>query len=387
MSFFRFTHTAERDDFWSGQAVMETKFSVGNVKAARDSKLNQLAGRIGNIAVNAENVGIQVNFLVVMNKSEIVHTGYTPPIIFDSLTGLGFKEKENKWDLLSKLSLVGRAQSSVNYQGTVPEQKDISVQVGGLAAVRLFMPNSTETLAWGDRLVWTVPDIGDKTTAEATYRHLNGLARAEFPKGKVPVLVEKMKERDYSEFPIAALRHFCEKSTAKRDYWNSSELQNSKDPLDGYIRTNFVSMAKNSAFLVTLTYMNAAAAEAARASGNPVVYPSYEIVLTEMKRQVKDEKQNTDAFMCYLILMNNFGLLPWSNMKTQLNTLGGVYGKQIVDTFETASKENRTQMVNLAVNQMAGQFDCFSHLRDRNFGKAMSVGRSGDGVKVLFRIT
>ena len=361
MSFFRFTHTAERDDFWSGQAVMETKFSVGNVKAARDSKLNQLAGRIGNIAANAENVGIQVNFLVVMNKSEIVHTGYTPPIIFDSLTGLGFKEKENKWDLLSKLSLVGRAQSSVNYQGTVPEQKDISVQVGGLAAVRLFMPNSTETLAWGDRLIWTVPDIGDKTTAEATYRHLNGLARAEFPKGKVPVLVEKMKERDYSEFPIAALRHFCEESSANPGYWKSADLQNSKNPLDIYVRTNFVSMAKRDAMRAAI---NAGTPQAA----------------------LDDVKRTTNERACYVILMHTFGLLDWFYTKQKLTQLAGKEGTTAVTALEN-QPTLRTELQKLSANQMAGQFDCFSHLRDRNFGKAMGVGRSGDGVKVLFRIT
>jgi len=362
MSFFRFTHTAERDDFWSGQAVMETKFSVGNVKAARDSKLNTtLKDRIGNVPASAENVGIQVNFLVVMNKSEIVHTGYTPPIIFDSLTGLGFKETENKWDLMAKLSLVGRAQSSVNYQGTVPEQKDISVQVGGLAAVRLFMPNSTESLAWGDRLVWTVPDISDKTTSEATYRHLNGLARAEFPKGKVPILVEKMNERHYSEFPIAALRHFCEESSAKPDYWKSPDLQNSKNPLDIYIRTNFVSMAKRNAMRTAMDAGNVATA-------------------------LDAVKNLTNQQACYVILMHTFGLLDWTYTKEKLTRLAGPDGTKAITALET-QPQLRTELQKLSANQMAGQFDCFSHLRDRNFGKAMSVGRSGDGVKVLFRIT
>lgn len=332
MSIFRFGQTqGDRDDFWSGQAVMETKFSVGNMVAARESKLNQGKAKIGDLQANAANTGVQVNFLVLMDKTNIVGNGYTPPVVYDSLTGFGYRKGESKWDLMERLSLVGRAQSSVNYQGTVPEQKDISVQVGGLCGLRLFMKQPGEVLAWGDRLVWTVPDVGDDAEAKATYRHLNSLSRAEFPKGKVPVLVEKMSEQMHAELPVAAMAYLRKLIDEGKDI--TAIPTATKHPLERYILTNF--------------------------------FPQL---------QMYDLVTSLNAGREYHISLLNFGLLTQADKKVVSDAVG-------------LSDDQAKQLHNFTHQQLAGQLDCFTWLRDHNFGKAMSVGVSGDAIKVLLRIT
>jgi hypothetical protein len=44
------------------------------------------------------------------------------------------------------------------------------------------------------------------------------------------------------------------------------------------------------------------------------------------------------------------------------------------------------EIQNVASNAMLGQYQCFTYLRDHNFGKALTVGHPGDGVRVLFRM-
>ena len=380
---FRFGPETTNDQFWSGQAVTETKFAVADGVARANSKLNQDRKKIGSVAANPSNTGVVVNYLVFMDKSEVVPSGNAPPVVFDSLTGLAYKEKEDtKWSLMDRLMLVGRSQTTVRYEGTVPNNREISVQTGGLGPVRLFLAKATDVLSWGARLCWTVPDIsGEGLAAKETYRYLNGLARQDFAKGKVPVLVEECDAEAFSELPVAAFRRFIKKTFVERNtgYHRSAELKSSQNPLDVYIRTNFVPQAFFA--LRTVKYLLLPGVLRLR-TGETRISPDGEevdeIVENTLTRLSDDGRTGDDAAINDTVLMQNLGLLPWHVVKEYIDP-------DFVRDFEDSGQIKPLQ--NIARDAMAGQYAAFAKMRERTFGTLWDVARSGSAARVHFKNT
>lgn len=388
-----------KDEFWSGQAIVETKYSVGDMTAARTSKVNAKKKFIGNKTATAANTGMQVNYLCVFFKSATSAAGKTPPVVFDSLTGMGFDEnKDTKFTVMERLTLAGRLQSSINYEGTIPHQRDVSVQCGGMCAIRLFMKDPQENVSWMDRLCWTIPDIDDTTKAEQQYRHLQGLARQEFPVGKIPILVEKMSALMYAEFPRVALKMFCKKSLESLAYHRSEALASSADPLEVYIRSNFVFPVRMMLGLFEFVG-EPDGSDDGRQWGTDVQYPEHlKLGGTTPLFSTEPRVQDRDRLIVFTIIYLNVGLLTWPFAKATLlklqtvETLNAATGNATMDIAQSfiARMDGDSKVMkyaqNVASNAMQGQYQCFTYLRDHNFGKALTVGRPGDGVRVLFRI-
>jgi hypothetical protein len=404
MSFLNQANTKHnKDEFWSGQAIVETKFSVGDQSSARNTKVNAHRSKIGSKPASPATTGLQVNYLCLFHKSASTPSGTTPPVVFDSLTGMGWDPlKDNKYTVMARLSLAGRLQSSVNYEGTIPHVRDISVQCGGMCAIRLFTKTPNETVSWMDRLCWTIPDIGT-AQEDQQYRHLTSLARQEFPVGKVPVLVEKMSPVLYQEFPRAAMLHFIKtiKSPDKFNYYTSGRAAKMGDPLDLYIISNFLAPAELSLGLFEFVgdLPNGIYKSAAEVQGRPaqnVTKHAYPEDLELGNRQglfhkIQQEHERA-AYLNFCMIYLNVGLVTWNEAKHAILEIeriskGSMCGpRAFIEKMDKRGVHGQNRIMNIANQQMVGQYDCFTYLRDHNFGKALGVGHAGDGLRILFRI-
>jgi hypothetical protein len=413
MSFLKQANiNANKDEFWSGQAIVETKFSVGDMTAARTSKVNSKKLTIGNRSANAANTGMQVNYLCVFWQSANTMGGTTPPVVFDSLTGIGYDAGvDTKYSKMKQMTLAGRLQSSVNYEGTVPHQRDISVQCGGMCAIRMFTKGPTESVSWMDRLMWTIPDFDNETMATAQYRHLLGLARQEFPVGKIPILVERMKAELFYEFPREAMKHFVKKITNKDtfDYFFTEKAKKSADPLDDYILSNFLGPVKLAAALFEFIDDDFKSSQAAfakhpgllsipanggRADFRKDTSLEQELFNFSSVSDPNDREKKKQLAHYFAALYMNIGLFTsWEAAKQVISNLHKgtdfpAFAPHLafVDRMDAMGKVKRDAVMNIATNAMIGQYDAFTFLRDHNFGKALSVGHPGDGLRILFRI-
>jgi hypothetical protein len=386
-----------KDEFWSGQAVVETKFSVGDLVTARTSKVNMERKPVGGRSASAANTVMQVNYLAVFFKSASISSGKTPPVVFDSLTGWGYDpNKDTKYSMMEKLSLAGRLQSSVNYEGTIPTASSISVQCGGMCAIRLFMKTPQECVSWMDRLCWTIPDIDDSAKAEQQYRHLQGMARQEFPVGKIPILVEKMSEQSYSEFPRVAMTHFCNVISEPNtfEYFMTQAARDSRDPRDIYILSNFLAPVRLQVALGEFTDDGSGAGSRKLKSWQTVLRETedgrdyaQDLVLGGNLFGSNNAQQKAGS-MYTAALMMNVGLVGLARLKEMDRKLAVTStGLAVfIDRLEKMSPKQKAEILGLADLTMAGQYQSFIHLRDHNFGKALTVGHPGDGIRILFRI-
>jgi hypothetical protein len=400
-----------KDEFWSGQAIVETKFSVGDMTTARNSKVNSKKKHVGGKAANAANTGMQVNYLAVFFKSATSGSGTTPPVVFDSLTGWGYDEtKDTKFSMMERLTLAGRLQSSVNYEGTIPQQRDISVQCGGMCAIRMFTKTPQESVSWMDRLCWTIPDIDDGAKAEQQYRHLTSLARQEFPVGKIPILVEKMSEELYREFPRAAMKHFVDTISASEEgfeYFLTNKPRESKNPLDSYILSNFIAPLR---LLLGIgeflddggqpghldqkwkSWQNEYVARKLPNEANPVSLKFPPEIKLGRAPFAKTRGMDKAANINFSVIYMNIGLLSWPKARSVLEMIRQQSGSEMIGVvafitrMESFSDRERAHIMSVSNEALNGQYQCFTHLRDHNFGKALSVAHPGDGLRILFRL-
>jgi hypothetical protein len=398
-----------KDEFWSGQAIIETKFSVGDIVTARTSKVNNMKTPMGRTA-NAQNVSMQQHYLCVFLKSAAEAAGKTPPIVFDSLTGWAYIDgKDTKYTMMEKISLAGRLQSSVNYQGTIPEQDSISVQCGGMGAIRLFTKDPEQSFSWFDRLSWTIPDIEDPAKASAQYRHLRVSQRQEFPADKIPILVEKMSESLYQEFPREAMKHFCATITSdptKFDYFVTPAAKESGNPLDAYILGNFIAPIK--LMIGMFEFLD----DGRRIREEKVMWESYLQAAGDVRPALSTEGYSALEFpdrfklgkpefhrsatyaqdINFAVLYMNVGLLSWVDAKKTLLHVAaherdpalGIHA--FIRRMDDMDDQTRGGILGVANQMLGSQYANFTYLRDHNFGKALSVANHGDGVRVLFRI-
>ena len=172
--YYQFSHGPRYNRFFHGQAIQESTFSTADLVANRNGVLNRQKTKIGQANANAVNTGIQANYLCAYFKD--VQSGGRAPAVFDSLTGLGFeRNKDSRWSYMKDMVLAGRTQTAVNTQGVIGGEATISVQVGGMGTIRYYPERKDETIAWGDRLFWTIPNIDDENEEKETFRfHLDG---------------------------------------------------------------------------------------------------------------------------------------------------------------------------------------------------------------------
>jgi hypothetical protein len=314
--------------------------------------------------------------------------------------------------MMDKLSLAGRLQSSINYQGTIPEQDSVSVQCGGMGAIRLFTKDPQETFSWFDRLCWTMPDIEDEQLATQQYRFLNSSARQEFPAGKIPILVEKMSETLYAEFPRMAMKHFCDtiRKPNMFDHFLKPETAKSKNPLDAYIVSNFIAPLRLMFGMFEFFDDGSRPGEAREAEtkwkshweiedasnsanlpprGGRLVLEYPPVLALSAQEPFKGEPGRAHNLNFAVIYMN-VGLLSWDDAKKILLYLhheGNLVGiKAFIRRMDNLNDRQRASILGISEQMLNGQYQCFSYLRNHNFGKALSVGNHGDGLRVLFNI-
>jgi len=365
---------AQKNRFFSGQAIQETSFSAADLVTNRNGPLNRTKAKIGDVTATEENTGIMANYLCGYFKS--ASPGVRAPVVFDSLTGLAFdKGKDTKWSYMDKIVLAGRTQTAINTSGVVGGETAISVQVGGLGSIRYFTEKQGEFVSWGDRLAWTIPNLDVPEEEKKTYKWLNQLARDEFKRQKVPFLVKKIDVESYYEFPRVAMAYFIEKTMENIKYYRLATTQQSRDPRDVWIQTNAVPVAKLAAAMVANVHDVA----------------KYHIESGEILNDsfISEPK---DAIILSSLMFIFSGLIPNVHLKNIVEKGGELtdttrYHFKLWDYFTTARPyKERSVVLSVANKMLAGQYDCWSHLQSHFFGTAMDVGVPGSALKVLFRL-
>lgn len=354
-NFYKFTQGPRYNKFFHGQAIQESSYSTEDLVKNRNGVLNRARAKIGNMPANPLTTGIQANYLCCYFKDR--STGGRAPAVFDSLTGLGFdRNKTTRWGYMQNMVLAGRTQTAINTQGVIGGEATISVQVGGLGTIRYFPERKDETISWGDRLAWTIPNIDDETEEGATYRYLNSLAKAEFPKGKVPILVKKVTQEMYLEFPRVAMNYAAEELLKDISFYRRERFVTSVDPRCVWVRTNAVPIAKMVAAAQDADVLKPSAANDVKIVG-AMVY-----------------------LFSGLLTSKNFSAIMGSGDKN-VQAAVGAFPK-----LDEIYKAKPADLKNLSILLMHGQYDCWSRLRDHCFGTALDIGVPGGTVKVLFEL-